>query len=148
MFSFGCADRKMPVPKGAPLKPALGYASEALSGTEGKRKTRMATFRLEERALTALNESATADGISPRSWLEKTVLRLANPHVVSRKIEHPDLRSLVFQAARAGNNLNQLAHKFNRLDLAGQLRGSELHDALAVLHRIRAQFEQAVARAR
>ena len=154
MFTRGYAARKMPVPKGPPLKPVLGYASEALPAADAggakrpKRETVVASYRLDPRALAVLNSNAEGAGISPRSWLESSLLQLPDAHIVARKDEHPDLRALLFQVARAGNNLNQIAHKFNRQDLAGQLRAADLRNAIAVMDEIAAQLHQAVERAR
>ncbi len=155
MFTNGCAVRKMPVPKGAPLKPALGYASglplaqdeEESSGA--RRQTKIMSFRFAPGAHDALLQHSQAEGISTRSWLEKRLLALPRVNVVLRRErDGPELRAMLFQVSRAGNNLNQLAHKFNRLDLAGQLRGSDLHDAKAVLLRVADVLQRALDHAR
>lgn len=157
MFTIGDAARKMPVPKGAPLKPEVGYASEDNSmgaqavghtAQDTSRPSVVVSFRMRTDAHAALLEKAAAAGMTPRSWMEKAVLKLPEPHVVRRKKEHPDLRPLLFQVARAGNNLNQLAHKFNSLDQAGRLRAGDFQHGVEVLRGISAQLHRALARAR
>lgn len=150
MFTLGDAVRKMPVPKGAPLKPKLGYASSPPAAAPGQpsAKTVVVSLRMKPAAHAALLAQAEAAEITPRSWLEKAALQLTDAHLVRRKKEHPDLRALLFQVSRAGNNINQLAHKFNALDKIGKLGQGEFQVGVEVLRDLTAVLQKALARAR
>ena len=71
------------------------------------------SFRFGEAAKANLEALAAAEGITPRSFLEKRVLELDQPHIVARVKEHPDLRALLFQVNKTGNNINQIAKAIN-----------------------------------
>lgn len=112
-----------------------------------KPKTKPASFRLSEPAHLKLFESAAAAGISTRAWLEQAVLENKTQIVAKPKL-HPDLRELLFQVNKTGNNVNQLAHHFNSLSLKGALPSTEITLALSALERISQTLQEALDRAR
>lgn len=119
--------------------------------TKGKlkqpRDTTVVSFRMDKKAAALMNERAEDAGITPRTWVEQTVLGFADTHVVARRKEHPDLRALLFQVSRAGNNINQLAHKFNALDAAGRLDRHHFASAVESLNGISDLLRKALNRA-
>ncbi len=110
-------------------------------------KTIPASFRLSVTAHAKLFESAAAAGISTRSWLEQAVLENKTQIVAKPKL-HPDLRELLYQVNKAGNNVNQLAHRFNSLALKGAIPSTEVTVALSELLRISQTLQEALDRAR
>ena len=128
------------------LDKALGVSRAKLA--EGERaKTRVASFRLSSEAHAKMTDMAAAAGLSARSWLELAILQ-NRTQILARPKPHPELKPLLFQAAKAGNNLNQLAHRFNALRLEGRLCAADCADALNTLQSIRDQFIEAIAHAR
>lgn len=115
--------------------------------TKPKRDTVVVSYRLDRRAKAALLQMAIEADLSPRTWLEKNILQFAETRVVAKRREHPDLRALLFQVGRAGNNLNQLAYKFNHLDKLGKLDGRHFDDAVERLDEISTLLRIALARA-
>ncbi len=61
---------------------------------------------------------------------------------------HPNLSDLMFQVGRAGNNVNQLAHRFNTLALKDGIRQIDVALALSELERISQTLQEALDRAR
>lgn len=106
------------------------------------------SFRFGEAAKAKLEALAAAEGITPRSFLEKRVLELDQPHIVARVKEHPDLRALLFQVNKTGNNINQIAHRFNLLEMTGRLSRDEALLGLNRLELISARLTEALRRAR
>ena len=111
-----------------------------------KRETTIVSFRFDTAAKAALEKQATAARMSTRAWLEQAVLTNKTKVVVPPD-EHL-LRGLHFQISRAGNNLNQIAHKLNSLDLAGRLTPEGLSNGISQLADIRQLLDKALARAR
>lgn len=112
-----------------------------------KAKTQVASFRLSAQAHATMTAKAAEAGISTRSWLEQAILQ-NRTHIVARTRPHPELKPLLFQASKAGNNLNQLAHRVNALRLEGKLTAQECAALLEQLQAIQATFREAVANAR
>lgn len=111
------------------------------------RKTEVASFRLSPEAHATLMARAAESGLSTRAWLEQAILENRTEIVAVAK-PHPELKPLVFQANKAGNNLNQLAHHFNALSIRGKLSASHCEEALYLLAMIQSSFREAVANAR
>ncbi|WP_076999130.1 plasmid mobilization relaxosome protein MobC [Variovorax sp. KK3] len=109
-------------------------------------KTKVASFRLSAEAHAKLTARAREAGISGRAWFERAILD-NQTEIVARPQQHPELKALLFQAAKAGNNLNQLAHRFNALRLEGRMSQQDCARALATLDEIYGAFREAVARA-
>lgn len=109
-------------------------------------KTIPASFRLSSGAHAKLYGQAAAAGISTRAWLEHAVLENAT-QIVARPQLHPDLGELLLQVNKAGNNVNQLAHRFNTLALKGDVPGSEVTAALEALREISRALQETVRRA-
>lgn len=110
-------------------------------------KTKIASFRLSAQAHATMTAKAAEAGISTRSWLEQAILPNRS-QILARTQPHPELKPLLFQASKAGNNLNQIAHRVNVLRLEGKLIDQECTAVLDQLLRIEATFEEAVAHAR
>lgn len=128
------------------LAQALPISHAKLADPE-KPKTRVASFRLSPEAHAKMTAQAAKAGISARAWVELAIIE-NNTQIVARAKAHPELKPLLFQAAKAGNNLNQLAHRFNALRLEGRLSGADCAEALSTLQTIRDQFIEAIAHAR
>lgn len=112
-----------------------------------KRKTIPVSFRLSIPAHDKLFAQAAAAGISTRAWLELAVIENKTQIVAKPKL-HPDLRELLFQVNKTGNNLNQLAHHLNTLALKGALPPTDITLALGNLERIAQTLQEALDRAR
>lgn len=106
-----------------------------------------ASFRLHPAAHEKLYAQAAEAGISTRSWLEQAILE-NRTQIVAKPRLHPDLRDLLYQVNKAGNNVNQLAHHFNTLALKGGIPSSEVALALSALDRIAQTLQEALDRAR
>jgi hypothetical protein len=106
-----------------------------------------ASFRLSRPAHAKLFARAAAAGISTREWLERAILDNQTA-IHARTKPHPDLRELLYQVNKAGNNVNQLAHHFNRLALRGDIRAGEVTLALDALGRISQSLQDALDHAR
>ncbi|MGJ7523723.1 plasmid mobilization protein [Variovorax sp. LT1P1] len=111
------------------------------------RKTEVVSFRLSPEAHAKLMSRAAESGLSSRAWMEQAILENRSEIVAVAK-PHSELKPLVFQANKAGNNLNQLAHHFNALNMRGKLSASHCEEALYLLALIQASFREAVANAR
>lgn len=116
--------------------------------TEESTSKKVVSFRFSEAARARLNALAAAEGITPRSYLEMRVLELEAPHIVARSNEHPDLRPLLYQVNKAGNNINQIAHRFNSLEMTGRLSRDEALLGLDRLELISRRLAEALRRAR
>jgi hypothetical protein len=121
--------------------------SHAKSPAASGRKTEVASFRLSAEAHATLMARAAVSGLSTRAWLEQAILENRTEIVAITK-PHPELKPLLFQANKAGNNLNQLAHHFNAMRLQGKLSEAHCEEALYVLAMIQASLREAVANAR
>jgi len=110
-------------------------------------KTKVASFRLSAQAHAVMTAKAAEAGISTRSWLEQAIIQ-NQTQIVARVRPHPELKPLLFQACKAGNNLNQLAHRVNTLRLEGRLTAQECAAVLDQLQALQATFREAVANAR
>jgi hypothetical protein len=112
-----------------------------------KTTTAVVSFRLGAAAHAKLNAQVEASNRSPREWLEKAILENRTT-IIARQKPHKDLRALLFQISRAGNNINQLAHKFNLLDKMGQLGPGEYDTAVSRLDEIAGMLREALDHAR
>ncbi|MDP9902421.1 plasmid mobilization protein [Variovorax ginsengisoli] len=121
--------------------------SHAKSLPSKRRKTEVASFRLSAESHETLMSRAAESGLSPRVWLEQAILENRTEIIAVAK-PHPELKPLLFQANKAGNNLNQLAHHFNALRLQGKLSEAHCEEALYLLAKIQGSFREAVASAR
>ncbi|MDM0036736.1 plasmid mobilization relaxosome protein MobC [Variovorax sp. J22P271] len=110
-------------------------------------KTRVVSFRISALAHAQITFKAEEAGISTRAWLEQAILG-NRTQIVARMTPHHELKPLLFQACKAGNNLNQLAHRVNTLRLEGKLTAQECAALLKELQAIQATFREAVANAR
>lgn len=114
---------------------------------ESKPKTIPASFRLSADAHKKLNDRAKAANLSPRAWLETAILE-NRTQVIARQKPHPELKPLLFQVNKAGNNLNQLAHRFNALRLENRLSAADFFDGMRKLEQIELDLAEALANAR
>lgn len=112
-----------------------------------KEKTIPASFRLCKTAHDKLYAQAAAAGLSTRAWVEQAVIENKTQIIAKPKL-HPDLRELLFQINKAGNNVNQLAHHFNALTLKAGIRADDVTLALGELNRISQTLQDALDRAR
>lgn len=112
-----------------------------------KKKTRIASVRLITEAHEVWYERAAEAGLSTRAWLEKAILENKTQIIVKQK-PHPELRPLLFQVNKAGNNINELAHHFNALKSANAITSAEYLAALDALAEIQLSLREAVDYAR
>ena len=114
---------------------------------EATPKTIQTCFRLTPSTREKLFARADAAGMNGREWLEQAILENATK-IVAKQKPHPELRPLLFQVNKAGNNINQLAHHFNTLQLANKLTTEQALAALSTLDRIEKELLEAVEYAR
>lgn len=114
---------------------------------KAKPKSEIASFRLLSEVHVLLYDRAEKAGLSTREWLEKAILENQTKIVVKQKVT-PDLRSLLFQVNKVGNNINQLAHHFNSLNKANKINRDEYLSALAALENIHNDLKEAIHYAR
>lgn len=100
-------------------------------------------FRLPEADRQAWLEKVAASGRSPSEFFRDCVLG-NRTQVIARVPASADRRRLLFIANKAGNNLNQLAHRANADHLAGRLDGQAYEALLAELEAIRHALEAAL----
>lgn len=112
-----------------------------------KAKTIPASFRLSPAAHAKLFDQAAAARLSSRAWLERAVIENETQILAKPKL-HPDLGELLYQVNKAGNNVNQLAHRFNSLTFKGSIAASEVSQALDELQRISKTLQEALDLAR
>ena len=112
-----------------------------------KSKTEIASFRLAPLAHATLYRRADEAGISTRAWLESAILE-NKTRIVAKQKPHPELRPLLYQVNKAGNNINQLAHHFNAMKMENKITGDEYHTALRKLEGIERALMAAVDYAR
>lgn len=112
-----------------------------------KPKSAIVSFRLLSEVHAILYERAAQANISTREWLEKAILENKTKIIVKQK-ESPDLRSLLFQVNKVGNNINQMAHHFNSLNKANKINKDEYLNALAALENIHADLKETIHYAR
>ncbi|ABI60792.1 plasmid mobilization protein [Nitrosomonas eutropha] len=110
-------------------------------------KTAVVSFRIGNEAYNRLIESSDRAGVSTREWLEEAILN-NRTRIVERSKPNADLRSLVTQVNRMGNNLNQVAHTLNSAQLAGKLARDECLQAIERLDHIRALLNETITYAR
>lgn len=92
-------------------------------------------------------QSSEQAGISTRKWLEEAILN-NRTRIVERPKPSADLRSLVTQINRMGNNVNQVAHNLNTAQVTGKLTRDECLDAIERLDHIRALLNETISYAR
>lgn len=124
------------------------------SGTKSasrNRKSRVVSFRLSPEAERKLSEAIEKSGLNNREWLEKAILE--NQTVIKSKAGYslldPDqIRELIFQANRAGNNINQIARALNKLRQQEVLDEAQYTKYLENLANIEQTLAEGVAGAR
>lgn len=110
-------------------------------------KTAVVSFRISNEAYGRMTADAEAAGISTRAWLEQAIL--ANQtKIVERKKTSDDVRTLIVQINRIGNNLNQIAHNLNTASLTGRLAPADCEEAIDKLDHMRALLNEALIYAR
>lgn len=114
---------------------------------QNNRTTVVVSFRVDAAVQDKIKENSKKAGLSPRVWLEKAILE-NRTSIVARQKPHPDLRALLFQISRAGNNINQLAYKFNLLHKMGEVGADECGQAIARLDDIADSLREALEHAR
>lgn len=124
---------------------------EQMNSTEKAKKenqkSEVASFRLLSEAHKVLYERAKTAGVSTRVWLEKAILE-NQTKIIAKQKPQPDLRSLLFQVNKAGNNINQLAHHFNTLNKVNKISKDEYLTALETLENIHNDLKEAIHYAR
>ena len=108
-----------------------------------KPKTIQTCFRLAPDTHHLLHERAQAAGISTKVWLDKAIVE-NKTKIVAKQKPHPELRPLLFQANKAGNNINQLAHHFNTLRRDNKITREEFAAAVQRLESIQTALLEAV----
>lgn len=110
-------------------------------------KTAVVSFRISNEAYDRMISDAETAGISTRAWLEQAIL--ANQtKIVERKKTSDDVRALVVQINRIGNNLNQIAHNLNTASLTGRLTPADCGEAIDKLDHLRALLNEVLIYAR
>jgi hypothetical protein len=112
-----------------------------------KEKTEVVSFRISESLQKKLYSQSDAAGVSAKVWLEKAILE-NKTKIIAKQKPHPELRPLLFQVNKAGNNINQLAHHFNTMKLDGKITHDEYHVALDSLSDIQKIMREALDYAR
>lgn len=112
-----------------------------------KEKTKFTSVRLVTEARDLLYQRAKKAGISTRLWFEKAILE-NKARIIAKNKPHPELRPLLFQANKAGNNINQLAHHFQALRNEHVITTEEYLKALDALHQVQMLFREALDQAR
>ena len=130
----------------ADVAPASAAADKAPAASGGA-PTRTAAFRLGATAHALLYARAAEAGVSTRAWLEQAILANRTA-IIAKAPPNPDLKALIFQVNKTGNNLNQLARHFNELRVSNQITGAQFIEGLAVLSQIEEGLAEALARAR
>ena len=120
---------------------------QAKNAKTDKPKSEVASFRLLSEAHEVLYERAKTAGVSTRVWLEKAILE-NQTKIIAKQKPQPDLRSLLFQVNKAGNNINQLAHHFNTLNKVNKINKDEYLIALETLENIHKDLKEAIHYAR
>lgn len=78
------------------------------------------SFRLSADDHAAYLALVEASGMKPGAFFKDVVLS-GRVQIVARSKPTPDYHQLVYQVAKAGNNLNQLAHRANAAHQAGRI---------------------------
>lgn len=104
---------------------------------------RVASFRLTETDYDAYRVKFEASGLSQSEFFRSAVLTNATT-VVARPKATADHREMLYQANKAGNNLNQLAQRIHTDHLAGAVTEATYRDVLSSLQRIARVFGAAV----
>lgn len=128
---------------GQPVEQASGEGAAAAARPASK----VASFRLRTEAHDTIIARAKEAGISPRAWLEDAILT-NRTQIIAKPAKHPDLKGLLFQINRAGNNLNQIAHTLHGLRLANKLTPEHYEQHMATLSAIETALTEALGRAR
>jgi hypothetical protein len=105
------------------------------------------SFRVSQLSHARLHQRAAEAGVSSRVWLDQAILE-NRTSIVARHKPHPELRPLLFQVNKAGNNINQLAHSFNSMKLKGTISAKDYDTGLVVLGAIRDSLNLALQYAR
>lgn len=109
------------------------------------KKTVSASFRLLPDVLNKINSRANEAGLSAKEWLNKAILE-NKTKIISRQKPHPELRPLLFQVNKAGNDINQIAHHFNMLKQTNEMTRADYLDALDKLGKIHESLRNALLR--
>lgn len=110
-------------------------------------KTAVVSIRIGNEAYDRLMHSSEHAEISTRKWLEEAILN-NRTRIVERPKPSADLRSLVTQVNRMGNNINQVAHTLKSAQLAGTLTRDECLEAIKRLDHMRALLNETITYAR
>ena len=108
-----------------------------------KPKTIQTCFRLEPATHALLHARAQTAGVSTKLWLDRAIVE-NKTRIVARTAPHPELRPLLYQVNKAGDEINQLARHFNKMRLENMISRDELVVALQILERIEGQLQQAL----
>ena len=112
-----------------------------------KPATIVASFRLSPAAHERIAVRAEAAGVSRRVWLEEAILE-NRTEIIARVQPTPDYKALLFQVNKAGNNLNQIAHRLNSLAKVDAIDARKYLSVLEDLSSIEAALTDALAHAR
>lgn len=82
--------------------------------------SRPVAFRLTAADHAAYLAKVEASGLKPSEFFRECVLQ-NRTHVVARPKPAPDYRRLVYLVNKAGNNINQIAHRANTDHQAGRI---------------------------
>ncbi|MGV1010174.1 MAG: plasmid mobilization protein [Dermatophilaceae bacterium] len=105
--------------------------------------TRPVSFRLTAADHAAYVEKVEASGMKPSAFFRDVVL--ANKtQIVARAPASDDKRKLIYHANKAGNNINQLAHRAHLAHLAGQVSEATYTAILTELQLITDAMKQAI----
>lgn len=90
--------------------------------------TKPVSFRLTESERLAYLAKCEAAGLSPSDFFRDCVLT-NRTQIVARRKPSADRQRVLYLVNKAGNNLNQMAHRANSLHLAGKLT-EEVFDSM------------------
>jgi hypothetical protein len=103
----------MSEPSGAPAKRRVKMPPARMRVKDAR--TRIIPVRCNEKERAAITERATQSGFSVGAFLRTLALGDAGPRAVRRPpVERKELARLLGHLGKVGNNINQLAHGFNR----------------------------------
>ena len=109
----------------------------------GAALTKAVSFRLTAADHASYSEKVKASGLKPAAFFREVVLT-NRTQIIARQPASPDKQRLIYHANKAGNNLNQLAHRANAAHLAGQVDDSTYTAILSELQAIAGAMKQAI----
>lgn len=110
---------------------------------EGEKLTKPVSFRLTAADHAAYLAKVRASGLKPSEFFRECVLQ-NRTQIVARPKPSPERSQLVYLMNKAGNNINQLAHRANADHLAGFVSEATYTRILAQLEMLARYMKSAV----